>query len=204
MIFITVSAMFPTFIYAATQRQALNWIYARHGESVDYDGLYGAQCVDLIKAYYAYLNAGDIFGNGKDYKSNQLPDGWTRAKFTDISASLQPGDILVDTDATANGHVAIFIKWDAANNAIIRAEQKRIKAACYQCGAYNDPSHVHIYSDSYCWDYVIRPKFEKAPPPIAFITVSYKAIGSLAANADWNSILTLACSFNNLLYLRCQ
>lgn len=34
--------------------QAINWCKERLGKALDYDGIYGAQCVDLIKYYYKY------------------------------------------------------------------------------------------------------------------------------------------------------
>ena len=38
-----------------TQAEAVEWLHHMVGRSVDYDGAYGAQCVDFIKAYYAWL-----------------------------------------------------------------------------------------------------------------------------------------------------
>ena len=34
--------------------EAINWLWTVNGKSLDYDGAYGAQCVDLI-AYYLSL-----------------------------------------------------------------------------------------------------------------------------------------------------
>lgn len=38
-------------VYAVnkSQAEAVNWANSKVGQSVDYDGVYGAQCVDLIK-----------------------------------------------------------------------------------------------------------------------------------------------------------
>ena len=34
------------------------------GNSIDADGAYGAQCVDLIRAYYNFLGVAQVRGNG--------------------------------------------------------------------------------------------------------------------------------------------
>ena len=55
-----------------TQSEAVSWANARANESwnVDYDGVYGVQCVDLILAYYDYLVGYHVSGNGYDYKES--------------------------------------------------------------------------------------------------------------------------------------
>ena len=40
-----------------TAQEALAWAKAQVGKSLDYDGVYGAQCVDLIKYYYDFWAA---------------------------------------------------------------------------------------------------------------------------------------------------
>ena len=90
-----------------TAQDALSWVRSQLGKSLDYDGVYGAQCVDLIKYYYAYLGCASYArGNGCDYASNALPSGWARYQ----GAQPQPGDILVYTGSSSNpyGHVAIY------------------------------------------------------------------------------------------------
>lgn len=85
-----------------TRDEALSWVRSMVGTGIDYDGVYGNQCVDLIKAYYNYLGVSPATGNGCDYATNTLPDGWQRI----YQATPQPGDILVYTDGY--GHVAIY------------------------------------------------------------------------------------------------
>lgn len=90
-----------------TAQEALTWVRSQLGKSLDYDGVYGAQCVDLIKYYYDYLGCASYArGNGADYASNALPSGWTRHK----GAQPQPGDIIVYGASSSNpyGHVAIY------------------------------------------------------------------------------------------------
>ena len=87
---------------AHTKEEALNWVRSQVGKSLDYDGAYGAQCVDLILYYYNYLGVSTSRGNGADYATNALPSGWQRIQ----GAQPQPGDILVYT--SGYGHVAIY------------------------------------------------------------------------------------------------
>lgn len=90
---------------AATQQEALQWVKSKVGQSIDADGTAGAQCVDLILAYYDYLGVPRASGNAIAYSGNALPAGWSRFK----DATPQPGDILVYTGGDNNyGHVAIF------------------------------------------------------------------------------------------------
>ncbi len=81
---------------------AVAWVRSCEGQGIDFDGSYGNQCVDLIKAYYNYLGETAPSGNAYDYAYNQLPSGWQRIQ----GADPRPGDILVYTGG-AYGHVAI-------------------------------------------------------------------------------------------------
>lgn len=83
--------------------EAVAWVESLEGSGIDFDGAYGNQCVDLIKAYYDYLGEAAPRGNANTYSYNALPDGWQRIE----GATPQPGDILVYTGG-AYGHVAIY------------------------------------------------------------------------------------------------
>ena len=72
-----------------TQSEAISWVQSQNGKSIDYDGAYGAQCVDLIKAYYNYLEGYATSGNAVDYTWNSLPSGWYR------TSSPSAGDVVV-------------------------------------------------------------------------------------------------------------
>lgn len=95
-----------------SQAEAVAWAKAQLGKGLDYDGVYGNQCVDLIKYYYAYFGvAGYAKGNGSDYQSNALPPGWNR-----VYSNYQPGDVAVwkpsfqygDYSTGSAGHVGII------------------------------------------------------------------------------------------------
>lgn len=89
-----------------TQDEAINWVKSKVGQYLDMDGAYGAQCVDLILAYYDYLGVARSSGNGADYAWNTLPAGWSRVQ----GGHPQKGDILVYGASGNNpyGHVAIY------------------------------------------------------------------------------------------------
>lgn len=89
-----------------TAEEAINWVKSKLGQGLDMDGAYGAQCVDLILAYYDYLGVSRSSGNGADYAWNTLPSGWQRIQ----GAQPQKGDILVYSGNASNsyGHVAIY------------------------------------------------------------------------------------------------
>lgn len=136
-----------------TRNEALNWCASQVGKYLDYDGFYGAQCVDLIKYYYAYLGVTPVTGNGCDYATNSLPSGWQRLK----GATPEPGDILVYSATSSNGykgHVAIY-ESDYSH--------------------YNQNVSGHQYVERCTWHYaaydpywgVIRPNFRDVIPPSA-------------------------------------
>lgn len=82
--------------------EAMNWVRAQNGKALDYDGMYGAQCVDFIYYYYQFLGAPVMGGNAGYYVWNTLPAGWQRIR----GGNPQKGDILVWSGDP--GHVAIY------------------------------------------------------------------------------------------------
>ena len=87
-----------------TATDSIKWVKSKVGTSIDFDGSYGSQCVDLVMAYYNYLGVAISHGNGCDYASNTLPSGWTRKK----GGKPSKGDILVWAGGSGYGHVAIY------------------------------------------------------------------------------------------------
>ncbi len=77
-----------------SQADAVAWANAQIGKSLDYDGEWGAQCVDLIYFYYQYLGVSPMGGNACDYTWNSLPSGWQRINYYS-GLSPNPGDICV-------------------------------------------------------------------------------------------------------------
>ena len=102
------SVLFPIFADASaahTREESVNWAIAQIGKGLDYDNMYGNQCVDLIKYYYDYLGHGGYArGNAYEYKTNALPPGWVR-----VYGGYQPGDVAV----WKTNHVAIITSADS-------------------------------------------------------------------------------------------
>lgn len=148
-----------------TRDEAVAWILAQENTARDYDGAYGAQCVDLIYFYYGYLGQASRGGNASYYMWNDLPTGWSR--LTSAQTTPEPGDIVVfdagyyqTTIAWTTGwtgHVGLVYDVDGSNyyyldyngwspNNRLTSGQKRT-------------AQIHDFS---C---VIRPDWPTASPP---------------------------------------
>lgn len=155
-----------------TQQEALNWVRNQVGKGIDYDGIYGNQCVDLIKAYYAYLGVSPVGGNGSDYTSNSLPSGWQRIK----GASPKPGDILVYTGGYNNyGHVAIY-------------EADRI--TYHQ----NFDNHPYIEKITYAYNGLSNPYWGVIRPDFTIHTHNYTSSITKQPSCTETGIRTYTCS----------
>lgn len=132
---------------ATSQNEAVVWAKAQVGKSINHDGLYGAQCVDLIQAYYAFLGEKSPSINAYRYASVSLPSGWTRIKYYSGFVP-QPGDIAIWTYSTSsNGHAAIITS--ATSSKMYVVEQNGSQGY----------TRTHSYGYSYGTFYgVIRPK----------------------------------------------
>lgn len=89
------------------------WVKNNLGNKIDYDGVYGVQCVDLIKSYIK--NVLEIepqsIGNAIDYykKRNRikyLKDNFTAYDYSD-SFKFHKGDIIVMQGSSSYGHIAV-------------------------------------------------------------------------------------------------
>lgn len=159
---------------AATRDQAVVWAQAQIGKSIDRDGVYGPQCVDLIMAYYE-----DVFGvprvgaNGGDYAIVAIPGAWQRIQ-NGIGFIPEPGDIAIwrsTPSAPQYGHVGIV---ESANGYTLTT----IEQVNWGDG---QASHVgrltHTYTnDPYTGTFwgVIRPAYGSAvaPQPAPTVQVS--------------------------------
>ncbi len=163
LVLVMMIAAVPVMAQASTnghsQNDAVNWANSKNGQSLDYDGVYGAQCVDLTAYYYQYLGASAyVGGNANAYQTRSIPNGWSRVYYSG-GITFQPGDIAVwktnlswqsgySTTSTGDlGHVGIILSADSVGfNA---AEQN---AGGKQYVTIN----WHYNSELYC---VIRPDF---------------------------------------------
>lgn len=77
-----------------TKQDGVNWANNHIGQSVDTDGMYGAQCKDFVNAYTQELFGVTFPGNANALIWDSLPAGWTRiqnyAEFVP-----EPGDIAI-------------------------------------------------------------------------------------------------------------
>lgn len=77
------------------------------GKYVDFDGVYGAQCTDIIKYWVQNIGSPLTHGNAIDYKENWQLGGYVWVDNTP-SGVPRPGDIVV-WGMKPYGHVAIFL-----------------------------------------------------------------------------------------------
>lgn len=151
-IIIVCISLFPQMVFAQTQQEASDWARSKVDTQIDYDGAYGAQCVDLIFAYYNYFwGVSPVRGNGSDFSHNALPNGWQRIKYYK-GFSVEPGDVVIWTWnkwAGNSGHVGIALSGDT--NGFTSIEQN----AAPKISTFN---HKYYSSDYTFWG-VIRPPF---------------------------------------------
>lgn len=90
-----------------------NWVTANLGKGIDYDGVYGVQCVDLIKHFIKNVLGvtPQSIGNAIEYYNKRKTSSYLTNNFTwiDNTASFVPakGDIAVFTSNSGNGHVSV-------------------------------------------------------------------------------------------------
>ncbi|NCB80237.1 MAG: CHAP domain-containing protein [Bacilli bacterium] len=109
-----------------TASQAKAWMDSKNGSYIDYDGWYGAQCVDLARAYSVNFIGRDIgtcniVGGAKDYATQAVPNGYTRINYQP-GVIAKVGDLVVWTGGGYGyGHVAIV--YDVSGNDMVILEQ---------------------------------------------------------------------------------
>ncbi len=141
-----------------SQQEAVAWARSQLGKGLDYDGIYGNQCVDLIKFYYKWLAGVETYGNGYDYKNNALPSGWVR-----VYSNFQPGDVAV----WKTNHVGIIESADSVGfNAVNQNFDEPIDGAGV-CKI--------IWFNNSVLDCAIRPDFtssDTTPPTISNVRIT--------------------------------
>jgi len=104
-----------------TRNDALNWLYSEDGGVLDFDGRYGAQCVDYFNFYYQFLVGHSPYSDG--YGVNGAKDLWNvpTDRFTKIANNPNDpnqlpdtGDILIynGTWGAGYGHVEMVLSAD--------------------------------------------------------------------------------------------
>lgn len=160
-----------------TADDAINWVRSKAGQPLDYDGAYGAQCVDLICFYYKYLGQTSPGGYAKEYRTNALPSGWQRLQ----GVQPQRGDILVYNPSAKNeaGHVAIYESDYSTWHQNYADRQYVVNVTNVR---YNN------FDNTY-WG-VIRPDFSSVTPAPTFDNIGADVYRLLIRSDSWKHIGT--------------
>ena len=136
----------------ASQQIMVNWAKNNVYKWIDMDGMYGAQCVDLIMAYVKTFADFQIYGNAIDYLTNSIPSGWKRYYKGD--AEIAPGDIAIWHWGSWDkyGHVGIVIE---VNNGLITSVEQNVDGTPEQGGVARIMSR-----DDTCLAGFIRPSYD--------------------------------------------
>ena len=90
-----------------------NWVKAYLGKGINYDGVYGVQCVDLIKHYVKNVLGvtPQSIGNAIEYYNKRNTSSYLTNNFVWFSNTPsfipQKGDICVFTSKSGHGHVSV-------------------------------------------------------------------------------------------------
>lgn len=160
-----------------TADDAINWVRSKAGQPLDYDGAYGAQCVDLICYYYRCLGQTSPGGYAKEYRTNALPSGWQRLQ----GVQPQKGDILVYNPSAKNeaGHVAIYESDYSTWHQNYADRQYVVNVTNVR---YNN------FDNTY-WG-VIRPDFSSVTPAPTFDNIGADVYRLLIRSDGWKHIGT--------------
>ena len=160
-----------------TADDAINWVRSKAGQPLDYDGAYGAQCVDLICYYYRCLGQTSPGGYAKEYRTNALPSGWQRLQ----GVQPQRGDILVYNPSAKNeaGHVAIYESDYSTWHQNYADRQYVVNVTNVR---YNN------FDNTY-WG-VIRPDFSSVTPAPTFDNIGADVYRLLIRSDSWKHIGT--------------
>lgn len=136
-----------------TQQDALNWISQQVGKSLDFDGHYGAQCVDLIEFYLQHLGIAPFYGNAKDFWESGFNGGGQLTR----STTDKPGAIVVfkpNAGNEYNGHLSL--EHDNLGSALKSLDQN-----WYNSGPNGSPAAwVTHAKDASIYGYLI-PNFQE-------------------------------------------
>ena len=169
-----------------SKSEAITWLNSQQDKTYDFDGAYGTQCTEFVKAYVNYVMTGNpwtdcgysVYYNGRDvwqssYWSN---NGWTIYENT-YDFVPQPGDIFC-AGISSYGHTGVVISSDIYTATIAEANARDTNPD------NGDPVWIRTISwksssvDSpYGATYFIRPNFATyaslVTPTITFGKSSY-------------------------------
>lgn len=158
----------------------LAYVRTLEGKAVDQDGVYGAQCVDLIthvqNKFWGFWGQ----GNAVDFANNAMPEGWKRGSVTQMG--VESGDILVWRwgDSDPYGHIGIVLHAFGPGN--YQTLEQNVD------GTMGGPARVKTRDNSNIIS-VIRPNFNEenkaAITPQESNNVSPSANAAKAHGGDW-------------------
>lgn len=105
----------------ATREAMVIWAKNNLYRWIDMDGMYGAQCVDLIMAYTEHFGGFRTYGNAIDYLHNTLPKDWHR--YLKGENSIAPGDIAIWQWGINDKYGHVGIVTEVKNGYITSVEQ---------------------------------------------------------------------------------
>ena len=156
-----------------TQAEAITWVKSKVGGSaLDYDGYYGAQCVDFIAYYLNFLGASSLIGgNASAYANKTMPSGWQKIAYYN-GFTAKAGDIAIWTYTTSSaGHVAIVTSANTTSMTVV--DQNGWNGAHHTNPEYSTYKYTQ-------WTFygVIRPKFKST------YNIAYNANGGTGTMAS--------------------
>lgn len=203
MIFAVMSSGLTTQSEAAnsikSQAEAVAWLNSQNNAKYDFDGAYGTQCVEFVKAYVNWLLTGNAWtdcwnratGNGNTIWKNSLWSelGWT-VYYNTSDFVPQPGDIF--SAGVSNGnHTGVVISSDV-NTAVIADANARNSD-----WSDGDPVYIHTITwksassdTAYGATHFIRPNFRTH-------THSYTSSITKQPSCTAAGVRTYVCSCGN-------
>lgn len=143
-----------------TQKQALTYIKSKIGKGVDFDGMYGYQCADLVVDYLYYVTEKKVrmWGNAKDLINNDFK-GLAKLYTNTPKFLAKPGDIVVWNGNLGGGYGHTAVVISATLSSITVIEQNWLGGGANKTEFAT--KRTHSYDNA---DHFIRPIFAKSKP----------------------------------------
>lgn len=133
----------------------VNYTNGLIGKSIDEDGMYGSQCMDLtvhvMKRFFGWHPS----GNAINLTSQAIPNGFTRMQVTSAS-EIKAGDVIIWGLGAfaAYGHTAIAIEGGNSNGTFVSIDQNWINPSL----EIGSPAAQVVHNLNGVWG-VIRPNY---------------------------------------------
>lgn len=158
-----------------TRNDFVTYVEGLVGQSIDTDGVFNAQCVDLIthvqKKFWNFWGQ----GNAVDFASNKMPNNWQRGTVAQIG--VKSGDVLVWQWSPDDefGHIGICV---AFGNGIAKSVEQNVD------GTFGGPARYRERGLEHCIA-VLRPNFDdEANAPKQAVHKEYTEYGTMTVTVD--------------------